>query len=144
VPRSLIVVDACLPTAIDDTNIRDDPWSIAMDQRAFGPRKLLVAFADADGTFRGLAFTARTKPIDDAFRACLAYIGAGAAAAIAYCDEPVSQGEPPPGSRQRFQRMRWIAVTYGVHLVDWISCDDEMFRTVRGHGIDVTTWWDVE
>lgn len=127
----LIIVDGYLPTALDNTNLRADPWSIALDQRAFGPGRLLVAFADADGRFRGLAFTARTDPIEPAFAACLDFLGNGAAAAIAYCDEPVTEGPPSIELLDRLSRTQAIAAELGICLVDWISCDDQLFRSSR-------------
>ena len=45
-------------------SLRAQVWEFALDQRAFGPGKLLVAFADRDGVFHALAYTERTDPID--------------------------------------------------------------------------------
>ncbi len=39
-----IIVGGFLATDADDTNMKTDVWSFALDQRAFGPRRLLVAF----------------------------------------------------------------------------------------------------
>ena len=87
---------------IDNTNLREEAWSFALDQRAFGPRKLWVAFADADGTFRGLAHTDRT----DRPELC-----------VGPCIE---------------------------HLVDWIACDDQHFRSSSlALGAEPEEWWDV-
>jgi len=58
-------------------NLREKVWSYALDQRAFGPRKMLTAFADADGLFRGIAHTDRTDPPLLALEACLSYQGIG-------------------------------------------------------------------
>jgi len=128
--RGFSIVDGVVPTALDDTNLRDDVWAFALDQRAFGPRKLLVAFADADGTFRGLAFTDRTDPPELGFEACLTYLGQGAAAAVAYCDQPV---DPDAASAylELFERARELAATRDIHLLDWIACDDEQFLAHR-------------
>ena len=41
--RALIVVEGVLPTTKDHTNLRLDAMSFALDQRAFGPRRILVA-----------------------------------------------------------------------------------------------------
>ena len=35
------------------TNLRSEAWAIALDQRAFGPRQLVVAFADVDKPWFG-------------------------------------------------------------------------------------------
>lgn len=126
-------------------NLRQSVWSFALDQRAFGPRKLLVAFADEDGTFRGLAFTARTDPLDLAFDACLQYLGTGAAAAIAFCDQPVAEGDLPPEQIELFERAQVIAASYGIRLVDWIACDDDKFRSHRTPPVPTgeldDEWW---
>src|SRR5689334_22683539 len=71
---SFIVVDGWVPADLSAEpspvdNLRDGVWSFALDQRAFGPRKLWVTLADEDGTFRGLAYTDRTDPPDLAFEA---------------------------------------------------------------------------
>lgn len=138
-----LIVDGYVPTKDDATNLREDAWSLALDQRALGPRQLIVAFADADGSFRGLAYTDRTDPPDAAFKACVDFLGAGAAAAIAYCDEPVAHGEPPDGFMLRFARMREVAANRGVRLIDWIACDDELFRSSSLSLGGNTAWWDV-
>jgi hypothetical protein len=148
---SFIVVDGMVPADVPAEpspldNLRDGVWSFALDQRAFGPRKLWVVFADEDGTFRGLAYTARTDPPDVAFDACLQYMGAGAAAAIAFCDQPVTEGPPPPEYVELFRRAQTIARSYGIRLVDWIACDDDKFRSHRAplapSGEAGDDWWD--
>lgn len=115
--------------------------SLALDQRAFGPRKLWVAFGERDGTFLGLAYTRRIEPIDAAFEACLDYLGSQAATAVAFLDEAVSAGKPPSSVWERFDRLRALAVVYGVTLVDWISCDDELIRTTRAGRCKPGEWW---
>lgn len=146
----LIVVDGVLPADVPVEpspldNLRDGVWSFALDQRAFGPRKLLVVFADEDGTFRGLAYTGRTDPPEVAFDACLPYLGAGAAAAIAFCDQPVTEGPPPSEYIGLFGRAERIATSYGIRLVDWIACDDDKFRSHRAplapRGKLGDEWW---
>lgn len=130
-PPGFIVVDGYIPTALDDTNLREELWDFALDQRSFGPRRLVVAFADADGTFRGLSHARRPLVPEDALDACIQHVGLGSAAAVAYCDEAVSDGLPPDDVQQRFGRARSIARSRGVHLVDWIACDDGLFRSFR-------------
>lgn len=133
---SFVAVDGVVPTDVPGDpspldNLRDGVWSFALDQRAFGPGKLWVVFADEDGTFRGLAYTDRTDPLDLGFDACLQYLGAGAAAAIAFCDQPVTDGPPPEDSVGLFERAQAISTAYGIRLVDWIACDDDKFRSHR-------------
>jgi hypothetical protein len=104
-----------------------------------------VAFADPVGRFRGLAYTRRTDPPELAFEACLVYMGAGAAAAVAFCDEPVTDGPAPREFTERFERARTLSAGYGVHLVDWIACDDQSFRATRLDAMRPDDeWWDVQ
>src|SRR5687768_8597591 len=112
-----IVVEALVPTDADDTDIRREAWSFALDQRAFGPRRLLVVFADRFGRFRGLAHTPRTDPPELALACCLDRLGHGADAAVAFCDEPLRWGPPPSDLGERFATARAVCVEYGVHLV---------------------------
>ncbi len=142
-----MIVNGCVPNGPPDStalNVRDDIWSFAMDQRAFGPRMLLVAFADADGTFRGLAYAKRREPIDLVFEACLRHLGKGAAAAVGFLDERVVAGPIAAWSTARFERLHAAAAAHGITLVDWISCDDEYLRATRaGDSGPADTWWNV-
>ena len=144
---TLILVDGVVPVAkteLDD--VRAKVWSYALDQRAFGPRKLLVAFTEANGQLRVLAHANRTSRPLSSFEACLDYLGSGAAAAVAFCDERVAAGPPPPEFLARFDEARALARSYGVHLVDWFACDDEQFRAARLTTLLVQEqpdWWDV-
>lgn len=137
------VVDGYVPTLLDDTNLRDDVWSFALDQRAFGPRRLVVAFADRSGRFHGLAHTRRTDPPELALVPCIEHVGRGSAAAVAFCDEPVLEGPPPPDLAERLAFARSIAAPHGIHLVDWIACDDQLFRSSRLALEPDGDWWDV-
>lgn len=136
-----IVVEGVRPTAKDRTNLRKECWSFALDQRAFGPRRLVVAFADRRYRFLGLAHTARLDPPEMALGACIDFLGRGTAMAVAYCDEPVSQGPPPPEVVLRFGQARAIAEAHGVFLVDWIACDDQLFRSSRCIVDPDGDWW---
>jgi hypothetical protein len=144
---SLIVVEGFVPVA--ESELDDVPnqiWSYAMDQRAFGPRKLLVVFTNAAGRLHALAHANRTDPPILAFAACLDHLGAGAAAAVALCDEPVAPGPLSIELLERFTEARALAEAYGVHLVDWIACDDEAFRAIRLLTLtpsEQPDWWDV-
>jgi hypothetical protein len=60
-----------------------------------------AARSHTDGRFRGLAHCRRPDPPEAALEPCIQHVGRGAAAAIAFCDEPV----------------------------DWFACDDDTFRS---------------
>jgi hypothetical protein len=143
---SILIVDGFVPVCESNLdNLRERVWDFAMDQRAFGPRKLLVAFADPDGRFRGLAYTDRTDTPLLALAACLDYLGPGAAAAVALCDEPVP-ATPSQDLLERFAAARDITSVYHIHLVDWIACDDDQFWATRLKTLtpsEQPDWWDV-
>ena len=149
----LIVVDGVEPNPeFDHDPLPDQILGIALDQRAFGPRQLMVAFAAYDGRFLALLWARRTDPVGLALQACLLHfdtIGRGGeeeAAAVVLCDEPVADGPNPPGFLARFEGARRVARTHGVHLVDWIGCDDDRFRCARLRTFAPATepgWWDV-
>jgi hypothetical protein len=147
VSQTLIVVEGLVPveeTELDD--VRAKVWSYALDQRVFGPRKLLVAFTEANGQLRVLAHANRTDHPLLSLEACLDYLGEGAAAAVAFCDEPVADGPPPRHFLERFEQARELARTFGVHLVDWFACDDDRFRAARLMTLTIDEqpdWWDV-
>jgi hypothetical protein len=108
--------------------LRKDTWSLALDQRVFGPGRLLVAFAKRSGLLVTIAYTRRSDPPEMALDPCIQHCGRGAAAAVALCDEAVA---PPPELAPRFALARSIAASHGNHLVDWIACDDQLFRSSR-------------
>jgi hypothetical protein len=139
----LVVVDAYVATPADDTNLRDEWWSFVLDQRVFGPRRLLVAFASRSGRFLSLAYARRTDPPELALEPCILHAGLGAPAAIAYCDEPVAMGPAPPDTARRFGRAMRIAAAHGIHLVDWFACDDENIRSFRLALHPGQPWWDI-
>lgn len=141
--NGLIVVEGYVATPADETNLRDEFLSFALDQRAWGPRRLVVAFAEADGRFVGLSHTHRTSPPEAALGACIDHGGLGAEAAVAFCDEPVTAGPAPADLAVRFFTARAIAASYGVHLVDWFACDDQLFRSSRLSLGSPDEWWDV-
>jgi hypothetical protein len=134
---------------------------IALDQRRFGPRRLLVVTCDLSGGMVGLAHCNPTEPPELAVGCCLDTLDDGAPAALAYRDEIVSEGRPGPDLEERFWAARAVALQHGVHLVDWIICDDLMYRSIK-LGLDSededededddddeendeaeTDWWDV-
>lgn len=143
--RNLTVVDGLVPTDLDDTDLSSfgEAMSIALDQRYFGPRRLLVAFAERDGRMRALAAATRTDPIEFALRACIQHLGEGASVAIAFNDEPVEWGPPPADLANRFWGWQEMCRASGIHLVDWISCDDQTFRSTKIALQPGGEWWDV-
>jgi len=146
--EQLIVVDGFRATGKDKTDLRTDAWSMALDQRAFGPRRLMVAFANRKGRLLALAHTRRTDPPEVALGPCIDHLGRGAVAAVAFCDERIKWGPPPPEVAERFAAARSIAAEFGIHLVDWFACDDQVIRSSRlalqldGPHLD-GRWWDV-
>jgi len=140
---SLIVVEGYRTTPADDTDLRRDVWSFALDQRAFGPRRLVVAFTDQAGRLLTLAHARRPDPPEAALAPCIEHLGGDAVAAVAFCDQLVVDGPPSPLIAIQFALARSLAGGYGIHLVDWIACDDQLFRssklTIDPHG----EWWDV-
>jgi hypothetical protein len=142
-PSTLVEVEGVVPTHLDDTNLRREAWSFALDQRAFGPRKLLVAFADADGTFRGMAVTERLESPgrELAIDPCIRFLGLGASVAVAFCDEPFIMGPPPADTAARFGLACASAASYGIRLVDWFACDDDALRSFRLALHPGEPWW---
>lgn len=138
-----IEVSGFVAAADADMDLREDVWALALDQRAFGPRRLVVAFADASGRTRSLAHAPRPDPPELALAPCVAHLGRGAAAAVAFCDEPVTDGPLPVLSVIRFRWARAVAALASIHLVDWIACDDRLVRSVRFALEPDAEWWDV-
>jgi hypothetical protein len=147
-PDTTVVVDGFRATARDHTDLSSfrEALGFALDQRAFGPRRLVVAFTDADGRLRTLAHAPRPDPNDLALRGCIHHLGAGAAAAVAFNDErAVDDGTLPPDIHDRLWQYRLMCRASGIHLVDWIACDDQAVRSfklaVEPNAAD--EWWDV-
>jgi len=143
----LAVVEAIVPTRKDHTNLRRERFLFALDQRAFGPGRVLVAFADRRARFVGLAHTRRPKRPEDALDPCIQHMrtfprASEAVAAVAYCDERVND-EPPGDMATRFAYGRLIAMESGIHLVDWFACDDERFRSSKLALEPGQPWWQV-
>jgi hypothetical protein len=60
---SLIVVEGVVPVAESEfDDVPNQIWAYAMDQRAFGPRRLLVVFTNAAGRLRCLAYANPNGP----------------------------------------------------------------------------------
>jgi hypothetical protein len=140
---SLVVVDGLAVADGEELDLREEAWGIALDQRAFGPRRLVVAFGDCDGRMRYLAHVRRTDPPELGLEPCIRLVGQGMALAIAFCDERVVEGPPPPDVADRFAYAQSIADEYGIHLVDWIACDSLAFRSFRLALHPDEPWWNV-
>jgi hypothetical protein len=127
----------------DEFDLRHDLWDFALEQRYFGPRQLVVATGSSDGRVIGLVHCRQTEPREMALKYCLAALDQRPAVAVAYSDEPVSL-EPPLDLRERFDAARAAAGEFGVHLVDWIMCDDIHIRSIK-YSLEVSEddWWDV-
>ena len=138
---SITIVEGYRYTGEDLNLSGTDFWGIALDQRAFGPRQLLVVTARRDGVVLGLAHCERTELPELALKCCLATLDDGGAAAVAYSDEPVS-ADPPIGLRDRLDTARVAAREFGVHLLDWIMCDDIQMRSMRLALQECNHWWD--
>jgi hypothetical protein len=61
----------------------------------------------------------------------------------------VREGRAAPELEARFFAARAAALERGVHLVDWIICDDLMMRSIKlgldsdAEDDDEMDWWDV-
>ncbi|MBA8792832.1 hypothetical protein FHX74_000426 [Friedmanniella endophytica] len=140
----LIVVDLLAPRGDDVVNLREDVLSLALDQRAFGPRRLLVAFGTEDGELTALAHARRTDPPDLGLEACLfewATVDLRSRTAIALSDEPVVSDQPLRPIAERLALARGLAAGFGVHLVDWIACDDQSYRSFALSVGQPEEWW---
>jgi hypothetical protein len=127
----LVVERLVIAGSADHFDLCEHAWEIALDQRVFGPRRLIVAMADAAGNLREVLHTERTDPPELAFALCLEQAGRGLTAALALCDEPVALGPPPDDLASRFATARAAALIHGVLLLDWIACDDQVLRSAR-------------
>ena len=138
---STIIVEGYRYTGDDVDLSGNDLWRFALDQRAFGPRQLVVVTARGDGALLGLAHCELTEPPEFALECCLDTLDDGAAAAVAYSDEPVS-AETPLGLRGRLDTARIAAREFGVHLVDWIMCDPIQMRSMSITLEAYNPWWE--
>ncbi len=139
-----IVVDGfrCEDDSIDLSG--SGALELALDQRAFGANRLVVATANRRGRILGLAHCLMPEPPEAGLPCCLDLLKSeGTAAAVAYSDEPVGRGPVSPELLLRFFRARATASDLGVHLVDWIICDGEMMRSLKFGLIEGATWWDL-
>jgi hypothetical protein len=145
VEPTTIVVEGVVAVDPKELLLREEMWEIALDQQAFGPCRLLVATADRAGHLLAIAHTVRTVPPELALACCLDHLGRGAAAAVAFSDEPVSWGPPPPDLGEKFAIARETAAAFGVHLLDWLACDfeTELFRSTRIALEPGSEWWDL-
>ena len=141
-------VQLVMPADHDRTNLRECAFSFALDQRAFGPRRVLVGVADGDGRFRGMAHVERPDPPELALGPCLDAlmheIRRGASAVVVWCDEPVALGPPPADLADRFGACRALVADCGLYLVDWFACDDQNLRSSQLAVDPEAGWWEFE
>ena len=129
-----IVVDSALVAPPDGVPVDEAMWAIAADQRRDGPGRLIVGGVDASGNLVALAGARRTDPIELGLLGLMHHLGTrvdGLAGVVAWCDEPVEHGPPSLQVEARFLVASALAQTKGLHLVDWIACDDELVRSAR-------------
>lgn len=138
-----IAVETLVARRRTHLNLRRHALAFALEQRYFGPRRLVVVFADRTGKFRGLSHAERGDPIEVTLAACMHRLSRRATAAVAYCDEAVSPAGPPHDLADRFARAVTICDGYGVRLVDWFSCDDIHVRSTRAALEAPGEWWNV-
>lgn len=130
--NTYLVVDGLRATRRGRIDLTDERelFGLALDQRAFGPGRLVVAFTDRRGRLRTIAHTMRTDPPELALVACIAHLGRGAAAAVAFADEPAVMGTlPPEDLPERWARAHAAAEAVAIRLVDWFACDDLAMRS---------------
>lgn len=125
------VVEGFFVESDEMIDLRTSCWSLARDQRAFGPNQLFVGFADAKCTLIGLAFTDLGDDSRTALARCLSFRCAGAEFVVAWCDETIPAATEVTSESTRFDDLRAVARRAGVGLVDWISCDSTQARSLR-------------
>lgn len=146
--QDLIVVELVVAVDPKEMSLRDDCWSMAMDQQVFGPGNMLVGAADRAGHLLAIAYTTTTSPLDLGLACCLEHLFNSAVmpeAAIMFNDEPLRMEPPPDDLGPRFGALRETAAEFGVHLVDWFACDakTELIRSTRIALGTHKPWWDV-
>ena len=146
--QDLVVVELVVAVDPKEMSLREDAWSMAMDQQVFGPGNMLVGTADRAGHLLGIAYTRTTDPLSLGLACCLEHSFNSALppeAAIIFNDEPLQMEPPPDDLGARFEALRETAAAFGVHLVDWFACDakTEFIRSTRIALGTHRPWWDV-
>lgn len=131
-PSDPAAVVSLVPTRRNTMNLRVAPWRYTLAQREYGPRRLIVMFADRNGRMQCLMHTARTVPPEDALVRCLDRLRRRAVAVAVYADEPVSAAPRPADLNHRFTVASDLCAGRGLHLIDWYLCDDIYIRSLRG------------
>jgi len=142
-----IIVELVVAEDPEDLSLRNDAWSLALDQQAFGPGRMLVATADRAGRLLAIAHAPTTDPPHLGLACCLDHTfrnGIIPEAAVVFNDEWVEWGPPPAELRFRFVTAREQCAQFGVYLVDWFCCDaaDELIRSARMAFEPEADWWD--
>jgi len=78
-----------------------------------------------------------------ALACCLDRGGRDAEIAVVFCDEAVSRGPLPSDQAARWNAARNLFAAHSVHLVDWFSCDDQLFRSTRMALAPDEEWWTI-
>jgi hypothetical protein len=141
-----IIVELVVAQDPSELSLRHEAWSLALDQQAFGPGRLLVATADRAGNLLAIAHTSTTDPPHLGLACCLEHTfrnGIVPEAAVVFNDEPVQWGPPPAELKFRFTTSRELCAQFGVHLVDWFCCDavSEIIRSARIAFEPGSEWW---
>ncbi len=141
-----IIVELVVARDPAELSLREDAWSLALDQQAFGPGRMLVATADRAGRLLAIAHTTTTDPPHLGLSCCLEHTfrsGIFPEAAVVFNDETVQWGPPPAELKLRFTTCRELCAQFGVHLVDWFCCDqdNELFRSARIAFDPDSEWW---
>jgi hypothetical protein len=85
-----IIVELVVSRDPTELSLRENAWSLALDQQAFGPGRMLVATADRAGRLLAIAHTATTDPPHLGLGCCLEYTfrhGIVPDAAVVFNDE---------------------------------------------------------
>lgn len=146
-PTTPFVVECYRSTDLDDTNLLRDGASFLLDQRAFGPRRMLVFFADTSGRMHYMTHCPRLADETIALECSIdTVLSKNAAAlehvraAVVYNDEPVAE-EMPDNLGLRFAAASEVFRRHGIRLVDWWMCDDQVFRSMHYALHPEDPWW---
>lgn len=144
---ALFVVECLRSTDEDDTNLIRDHMSFLLDQRAFGPRRLLIFFTDERADMHYLTHCPRHDDLLVAVMCSIDTVMHGnphaqqhVRAAVVFNDEPVSE-DIPGNLAQRFEAVSAVFAAHGITLVDWWMCDDQLFRSMRFSVDPNQPWW---
>lgn len=144
----LVTVECLVASRKAKEHILTEVWGLALDQRAFGPRRLVVVCTDGKGWLRTITHCPRLTTPERGLDPCLQMARRRQGrhrlvSAVALCDEPVVAEAPLhelDAIRARFVDAQSRAWVHGFKLLDWIACDDDQFRSFRVAGGEAP-WW---